>query len=361
MRNAYFRRPVPVSVLLVLTAVAPAFAANTRRQNPPIQLGTSGGSVNASSSSTCCAGTLGSLVSRDGVLYILSNNHVLARSTPVGTNIIQPGLADNNCSTNHVNTVATFQGDFVPLGNNVDAAVARVISGQVQTSGAILGLGTPCSSTAVPSVGLPVIKAGRTTGTTIGVVQAIDLSATVQYVTQCGSTTTFTESYTNQIAITPPTFSNGGDSGSLILTNTSTNNRHPVGLLFAGNADVTIANPISDVVAAFQAGGHTFSFVGKTCATAIVSPDRLLTGPSLAEVEHTRWIKKDHESELFAQNGVIGVGVGRMSDREDETEAAIIVYVKSNGGVSLPRGLKIPQEIDGVKVRVILSDPFIAR
>ena len=362
MRQRSLRRPIQVCVLLALGAVATAFAANTSRQIPPIRLGTSGGSPRAMSNGTCCAGTLGSLVSYDGALYILSNNHVLARSTMVGDNILQPGLADVHCTAALANSVATFVGDFVPLGNNTDTAVAKVIPGQVDTSGSILGVGVPCSSPATPTIGLKVIKAGRVTGTTTGKVQAIDVSATVTYVTQCGDTTnTFTETYTNQVSIAPSNFSAGGDSGSLILTNSDTANRHPVALLFAGNAQVTIANPIADVIAAYQAGGHSFSFVGQACtrtAARIGEPSH--GGPSLLKVERTRWIKENHEAELFAQEGVIGVGVGRVTDRDEETETAIIVYVKANGKRP-PRWLKLPTEIEGVKVRVIPTDPFVAR
>lgn len=347
------------TALLLVAAVVPSFAANTGHQTPPIQLGTSGGSANDISTQFCCVGTLGSLVTRDGVQYILSNNHVLARSGSAasGEHIIQPGLADNNCSAAGTNFVATFPGNIVPLGHNTDTALGQVRSGQVVTTGSILGVGIPCSTTASPSVGLKVTKAGRTTGTTTGTVQAINVSATIQYETQCGAGSTFNETYTNQVSITPGTFSAGGDSGSLILTNTNTSNRHPVALLFAGSSSVTIGNPISAVVSAYTAGGHSFGFVGKTC-TAF--SEELLSGPSFAEVERTRSIKEDHEKELFAQKGVIGVGVGKVNDRDDETETAVIVYVQSNGK-TLPRGLDLPKELDGVKVRVVLTDPIVAR
>ncbi|HEV7509332.1 MAG TPA: hypothetical protein VGS07_30935 [Thermoanaerobaculia bacterium] len=360
MAHLVSNRSVRVSALLLLAAAVPSFAANTGKQTPPIQLGTSGGSANDISTQFCCVGTLGSLVTRDGVQYILSNNHVLARSGSAvsGEHIIQPGLADNNCSAANTNFVATFPGNIVPLGHNVDTALGRVNAGQVNTSGSILGVGIPCSSTATPSVGLKVTKAGRTTGTTTGTVQATNVSATIQYETQCGAGSTFNETYTNQVSITPGTFSSGGDSGSLILTNTNTSNRHPVALLFAGSTSVTIGNPISAVVAAYQSGGHSFGFVGKTCTSLIAN--ELLTGPSAAEIDRTRSIKEAHESELFSQNGVIGVGVGKVTDNDDETETAVIVYVKSNGK-SLPNGLQLPKELEGVKVRVIPTDPFVAR
>jgi len=57
---------------------------NEAAQNFPIILGTTGGNANDSSTQqnliSCCGGTLGSLVQRNGLFYILSNNHVLARS-----------------------------------------------------------------------------------------------------------------------------------------------------------------------------------------------------------------------------------------------------------------------------------------
>ena len=284
----------------------------------------------------------------------------------MGESILQPGLGDAHCSAPLANVVATFPGDLVPLGNNVDTALGKVIPGQVDTSGSLLGLGIPCSSTATPEVGLRVIKAGRTTGTTTGTVQAIDFTATVRYRLQCGDGGgDFTLRYTNQVTIAPAGFSAGGDSGSLILTNTDPANRYPVALLFAANSSVSIAHPIADVVAAYQAGGHSFSFVGKRCSAGplVATWEPLQGGPSPKRFERARWIKKNHEAALFAHEGVIGVGVGRVTDRDDETETAILVYVNyvNAEGKSLPRGLKLPKEIDGVKVRVIAADPFVAR
>jgi hypothetical protein len=361
MSHVPARRPILLIAPLLLSAVVPAFAANTGKQAPPIQLGTSGGSAKDISSQFCCVGTLGSLVTRDGVQYILSNNHVLARSgsAVTGENIIQPGLVDSSCSAAGDNVVATFPGNIVPLGHNVDTALGKVISGQVNSSGSILGLGSPCNTTATPTVGLKVTKAGRTTGTTTGTIQAVNVSATIQYETQCGTGSTFNETYTNQVSITPGSFSSGGDSGSLILSNTNTSNRHPVALLFAGSTSLTIGNPIASVVSAYTAGGHSFGFVGKTC-TSLGADEQLLSGPSSADVELTRSVKERHEEELFGQKGVIGVGVGKVTDRDDETETAIIVYVKSDGK-SLPLGLNLPKELDGVKVRVIPTDPIVAR
>jgi hypothetical protein len=354
MSRSALRRTVEIATAGSLLLVAPVLAQHTAKQTPPIQFGTSGGSAKDISTSFCCAGTLGSLVLRDGTRYILSNNHVLARSgsAVVGESTIQPGLVDSNCSATNDNVVGTFEGNFVPLGHNTDTAVSQAITSQVNTSGAILGIGVPCSSTVTPTVGMSVTKSGRTTGVTTGTIQAVNVSATVAYETMCNAGRSFNESYTNQVAITPGTFSAGGDSGSLILNST----HHPVALLFAGSSSETIANPIQSVVSAYQAGGHTFSFVGTACSS--LKEDMQLTGPAAMDVEFARSIKEQHETEVLALPGVLGIGVGKVDDDDATTETAIIVFIDSARG-ALPRNL--PTDLDGVKVRLIPTDRFVAR
>ncbi|MGH7457200.1 MAG: hypothetical protein ACRENG_37975, partial [bacterium] len=51
----------------------------------------------------------------------------------------------------------------------------------------------------------------------------------------------------NQIVITKRSFSAGGDSGSLVVDLSG----NPVGLLFAGGSNTTIANPIGAVLTEF--------------------------------------------------------------------------------------------------------------
>ena len=55
--------------------------------------------------------------------------------------------------------------------------------------------------------------------------------------------------FVDQIGISPGTFSAGGDSGSLIVTE---DGNYPVGLLFAGSSTRTIANPIGFVLSRFN-------------------------------------------------------------------------------------------------------------
>src|SRR5260370_12728675 len=80
---------------------------NQNAQSLPIELGTSGGNADDKSGRFCCGGTLGSLLVRNGSFYILSNNHVLARSDQAapGEPISQPGIIETNYSTAGTSTV----------------------------------------------------------------------------------------------------------------------------------------------------------------------------------------------------------------------------------------------------------------
>lgn len=339
----------------------PVLAQSTNvLQSFPVKMGTSGGSVSDSSRSFCCGGTLGALVTYNGQPHVLSNNHVVARSGAAasGEDIIQPGLIDVGCSTTRSGVVADFIGDIVPLGaRNVDAALARIRTGAVDLTGAILNVGVPCSGVQNATAGLAVAKSGRTTGFTTGNVQAVNVSVNVGYQRGCNQGKKFTVSFTNQITITPGNFSAGGDSGSLIVSNDGTPN--PVGLLFAGSSAVTIASPAETVVSAFAQGGNTFSFVGQSCGGAASIAEAV--GVDEYTFANAKSVKDRIEADFFQRPGVVGVGIGRGSDNKDSldaNDAAIIVYVETAKG-KLPKGF--PSEIDGVKVRLIATDPIVAR
>jgi hypothetical protein len=342
--------------LLVLAGVSQADNGPQHKvkQAPPVKMGTSGGSKNDKSTFYCCGGTLGSLVLRDGVLSILSNNHVLGRSgsAVAGEDTVQPGLIDSNCSATNSNIVGDYAGNLVPLGTaNVDAAIATARS-NVDASGAILDVGVPVSTVQAPTINLPVKKSGRTTGLTTGAVKSINTTVTVQYQKGCGTGQKFNVSFTGQIVT--GAMSAGGDSGSLLVSNDGTAN--PVGLLFAGNSTSTIYNKASAVVSAFSAGGHSFSFVGTASDVEPTDPPGLLT-PSQESIDKVLAVQFEHEVELMRRPNVIGVGVA--SAENDPTQAVLMVYV------TLPEANQpapaFPGSIDGVPVRVELTDPFVAQ
>jgi hypothetical protein len=315
--------------------------------------GVSGGNVNDISRAFCCSGTLGSLVKdSNNVQYILSNNHVLGRSdaAPAGEDISQPGLIDNGCR------VATVVADFSvapALGSNVDAAIAQLRAGQMDSTGFIEDIGTISSTVKAPTVGLAVAKSGRTTGFTTGSVGSVTTSVSVQYQKGCNQGKKFTISYTNQVVINSSTFSAGGDSGSLIVTDNACH--QPVALLYAGSSSTTIGNPIGEVLTKLGTalgGGRTVSFVGGSTCSALTLEEPL-AGISRAAMARAVAAKQRNEARLFARGGVIGVGIG-ASD-EDSTEPVIVVYVDSNA-IS-PR---VPRRIEGMRVKRVVTDPFIA-
>lgn len=342
---------LPLLALLPAATASPDGGAQHRvKQTPPVKMGTSGGSANDISSAFCCGGTLGCLVTRDGVLHILSNNHILARSgiAVAGEDTVQPALIDTGCSSGNSNIVADFAGDLVPLGTaNVDAAIA-IARGNVDASGAILDIGVPRSSVQNATIGLPVTKSGRTTGQTFGTVTSINTSVQVQYQKGCNKGKKFTVLFTNQIVT--GAMSAGGDSGSLLVSNDGTPN--PVGLLYAGSGSTTVYNPAQHVVNAFSAGGHTFSFVGTAGITAD-SGERLHATPSPEDLEMAIRVKVQNEQALFRDPGVLGVGVGAAED--NPLESVIVIYFDRE------RVLTLPPVIDGFRVRVIVTDTIVAQ
>jgi len=297
--------------------------------------------------------------------FILSNNHVLARSddATVGEDISQPGLIDSNCN------VSTVVADFttaVPLGQNVDAAIAELRLGGMDPTGEIEDIGIPSSTIASPSVGMAVQKSGRTTGLTSGTISSINTSVSVQYQQGCGQGRKFVVSYTGQVVINSSTFSAGGDSGSLIVRNNVDHN--PVALLYAGSSTSTIGNPIGEVLTKLSSRlGASLSFVGLPGGSSISSSlgqevvpfirgggMQRKTLPEQAAARASAVLER-HRANLMFQDGVIGAGVGLASDDDDET-AAIVVYVDRTG-----RGRPVlASSIEGVPVRLVMTDPFIA-
>jgi hypothetical protein len=320
-------------------------------QGRNLNFGVSGGNVNYITKRFCCSGTLGALVTDGTTSYVLSNNHVLGLSgkASAGDDISQPGLVDNGCR------VSTVVADFTAapqLGpSNVDAAIAQLRPGLMAADGTIQDIGVPSSVVMAPSVGLSVAKSGRTTGFTTGTIASINTSVSVQHQASCGQGKKFVVSYTNQVVINSSTFSAGGDSGSLIVTNDS--NHQPVALLFAGSSTTTIGNPIGQVLTQVSnALGRTVSFVGTAQGLSI---ETLATnGLPPQEVERVKAVKERHEPELMSQAGVWGMGVGADPSSGEPT---IVIFVDPSAG----RAHALPGRLDNVKVQFVPTEQFLAR
>jgi len=343
---------------------------NQSAQNLPIILGTSGGNADDKSGQFCCSGTLGALVSRNGINYILSNNHVLARSdqAAAGEPITQPGLIDMNCSTAGTNTVANLTS-FVNLqasGTNVDAAIAQIVSGAVDPSGNILLLGATATGN-VPDPGPPhqgkglvarigesVAKSGRTTGLTCSTVAVTNLSVRVTYQTQCNGGSAFNVTYSNQISVSGGGFSAGGDSGALVVDEMTAD---PVALLYGGSTTDTVANPVADVLAALgDQQGNQASFVGSASTHQVIGcslagtakatarqPTIAVDVASLAQAQRARDL---HAPELLANPYVSAVGVAPSVDWPGQ--AAVLIVVNSQREAT-----PLPATLEGVRTRIV--------
>lgn len=232
--------------------------SHTAKQTAPIQLGTSGGWRYDLANGYCCGGTLGSLIQKGGKQYILSNYHVLEadivaggnnRTAAAGDPVIQPALIDVSCNANGAQNVASLAGIKSLPSSNVDAAIAEVISGMVRSDGAILEIGTLSATTVAAAVNQKVKKSGRTTGLTRSTVSALNATISVAYDNECAGGAAFTKTFTGQIVIANRSskFLAGGDSGSLMVQDVTTNPK-AIGLLFAGSTSTAIANPIGQVL-----------------------------------------------------------------------------------------------------------------
>ena len=354
----------------------------------PAELGSSGGNnddydTQGNQVADCCGGTLGSLLTdTTGRLYLLSNNHVLARSdqASAGDMIVQPGLIDNNCTPYGdgpgTTPVGTLTG-WLPLSassTNADAAIAQVVSGTVDPSGSIMELGTRqldgTLSAAPPGVsstggkgetaglGMSVAKSGRTTGLTCANISAVNLDVNVDYFTDCAETKPYlTKTYTNQLAISGNQFSDAGDSGSLVV---DAGDAEPVGLFFAGGTDASgvnqgVASPALDVLSELSAkvgNGANYSFVGTgdhgvSCLNYGDNTVAAAQARTLPDVEISRAQQALGLARLLVNPsaGVLGVATGKSSDHPGE--GAVLVYVDEAMSAT------VPATVDGVRTVVI--------
>lgn len=367
--NTYIKITLTLLVLSSLFIVQSAWSQNDNWLPRPIQLGTSGSNINDISRHYCCGGTLGSLVQDTNTQYILSNNHVLARTNKgiIGEDIIQPGLIDQNpvCYKDYADGVADLS-KFIPISfkkgttNKVDAAIAEVRIGAVDTSGSILDIGQVSNSIIEPTINLSVKKSGRTTGLTHGYISAVNVTVDVIYNKTCGIGSQKAR-FINQIMIGPAGFSAGGDSGSIIVEDCSPNPR-AVGLLFAGSNTVTVANPISDVLSSL---GVSMVGTDESCSSGVTSGG--ITGsfamtaqqlPHQANhraIEAANRVKERNEEAILRIEGVVGMGIGLSETVPGQV--VIEVYVKR------PRHEMrrvIPEVLEDVPVKIVETGEIIA-
>lgn len=234
----------------------------TRSRNQPLRLGCS-----ISPADVSYSGTLGCFC-RDqltGDIGILSNNHVLGNinRTKPGTPIVQAARGDLGSSP--ADNIADFTRmvpiQFGGMPNAVDAAFAKLtdhnrgedrstIFDSSEPPLPVVKLAPQNPVQAFP--GMPVLKTGRTTRHRKGRVVAINVNNYLVNMPGVG-VARFDNQVIVEMANNPvASFSEPGDSGSLITDHKG----NPVALLFAGSASggagnvgFTAGNPISVVEA----------------------------------------------------------------------------------------------------------------
>lgn len=344
-----------------------------RRQRRPIQMGTSGGNVNDFTIALpfifCCSGTLGSLVRKGDRLFVLSNNHVIAMTNQgtVGDDINQPGLLDNKCDAPAKDFVAELSGwKRIKLDrgrNQVDAAIAEVLDGAVDESGAIIGIGVPGNAAVAPEVGLEVQKAGRTTGVRTGVIDSVNATVNVQYTEDCSENPTIRIGlFVKQLIVVSNTrkpFSAGGDSGSLVVEDVKTCPRQ-VGLLFAGNERLSVVSRMSTVLKQLKKmkPKGPASLVGcDPTSTGGAGEVKIQggRGPDARQLRLAERIQARSERAILGIEGVHGMGIGRSSS--EPGTAVFKVWVDDPRAQSAGR---IPRSIEGIAVELVQSGPLRA-
>ncbi|MGH9871510.1 MAG: hypothetical protein ACRD9S_03465 [Pyrinomonadaceae bacterium] len=193
------------------------------------------------------AGTFGALVKRGARRFVLSNNHVLAdeNQLPIGSPTFQPGFLDAGvpATTSAIGRLSAFVELRAAQSNLVDCAISEVDDLSLVTN-AIMKIGVPKGTTTAQQ-NMIVHKFGRTTGFTVGFVDAVMMDVSVEYPRGVLN-------FENQIIVkglNGESFSDKGDSGALILER---NTSRAIGLLIAGSASHTIANHIGDVLQALN-------------------------------------------------------------------------------------------------------------
>ncbi|WP_146095739.1 hypothetical protein [Xanthomonas arboricola] len=194
------------------------------------------------------AGTLGALVKdASGKFFGVSNNHVSGSCSqaPIGMPIVAPGILDVSAG-NHPPFTIGFHSAALPLHSgdvamvdykkNSDFAIFEIKDPSKVSSYQQSFYDTP--SSVIPlTAGMMVSKVGRTTGLKRGSVasEVIGPFAVPYSASAYGfSGTVYFDSLFAVEGHGGEKFSDGGDSGSLVVHHDSAGNTHAVGILFAG-------------------------------------------------------------------------------------------------------------------------------
>ena len=207
------------------------------------------------------AETMGALVRlRNGILCGLSDNHVTGNCnfTPTGMWILCPAPLDADPSLppptaigrHHAFTLLRSRDPGQVARQELDAAIFRIENELLVTSWQGTSAYDTPSITAAMAANMRVKKIGRTTGETTG--RVIGPVVTPLQIPYQSAHFRALVHFTGIWAVANPTgntFSEPGDSGSLVVTE---DGAQAVGLLLGGSGPVSMVMPIDSVLAAFD-------------------------------------------------------------------------------------------------------------
>lgn len=235
-----------------------------------------GSSVSPGNSAS--AGTMGALLSKNGILFGLTNNHVTGgcSHSQIGLPVVAPGVLDVAAGGVPPFTIGFHeevldmshgtQGN-VNIMDNTDAAIFKVADPSFVSSMQGDVYDTP-TTLGVLADGMEVEKVGRTTRHTKGIVVGRELVPIRIHVTAPEHHFQAMIWFNNVFIVhgLNDPFSDGGDSGSLVTAAKPDGSREAVGLLFAGGGDskapggtrtlVLPLEPILQRLGATLVGGH---------------------------------------------------------------------------------------------------------
>ena len=290
-----------------------------------------------------------------GISLILSNNHVMGavgptlcpNTAPPGTWILNPGTLDigSDPGPDPQYLVGLLLGyfpiDFTPGASNlVDAALALTVPALAGND--ILGIGVPVAGLDVATLGMPLIKSGRTTGVTTGTVTTQLATVNVGYgppVSNCG-----TARFEFQFISTD--MSDPGDSGSVVLND---NTNVPVGLLFAGNPTSTVMNHIVLVYYLGQV------FVDGMSPDAMTIDQLTATFKSNLDPEVIALVPtlESNKERLMALDFVHGVGIGKVGEETG-------IHIHTDKDLTPAQKATLPGRVNGAPVKVFEGGAFTA-
>ncbi|WP_299409731.1 DNA/RNA non-specific endonuclease [uncultured Roseobacter sp.] len=196
------------------------------------------------------AGTLGAIVfdAASGAACILSNWHVLHGETgQISDKIVQPGPFDDNNTEG--NTCGTLLRSH--LGVAGDCALARIAERDFERT--VYGLDTVLTQMADVDLGDTVVKTGRTTETTYGIVRRTDVIVQIDFGDAVGAQNIgcFEIGPNPDLPAADGEISMGGDSGAVwIISEAEKATDIFAGLHFAGEGD---ASPDEHALACYPA------------------------------------------------------------------------------------------------------------